>query len=76
MLKNEADEPYTSRESCSHGILYSHPCEYCELLSLKDSLQWMERKVVQDNARVKILEERLFPLKKRWVRVDKLREGA
>lgn len=67
-------ETYTNKERCSHGIAYSCPCEYCELISLKESLQWMERKVIQDNARVRMLENRLFPNKRRWVRVEKLRE--
>lgn len=69
-------ETYTSRERCSHGISYSNPCEYCELIGLKDSLQWMQRKVIQDNARLKMLEDRLFPNKRHWVRVEKLRDGA
>jgi hypothetical protein len=37
-------------DQCSHGKLWTEPCRECRIVSLTESLGWMEKQVKRDRA--------------------------
>lgn len=46
-------------EQCGHGKAWSEACRLCEIVSLTESLGWMEKAVLRDRARLERLQREL-----------------
>lgn len=52
-LKIRSDVPRDAQ--CSHGKLWTEPCQDCRVVSLSESLAWMEPQVQRNRAELEAL---------------------
>jgi len=54
---------WTEKTRCSHGISFAEECDYCEIVGLQESLEWMTRQVKRNEKRLAELLDKTNPMK-------------
>jgi hypothetical protein len=50
---------WTEKTFCTHGVSFSEPCDYCEIVGLKETLEWMTRSVKRNEKRLVELQQKI-----------------